>query len=104
MSSPQVNTRGADVVFPWEEFVPLFVHPIKVAIVECMLWIDEPMSAKLIERSMNDGTSVSLISYHLRSLEDVGIVVDVLSEPVRGAVQTFFRLQPTSAFWSKGHR
>jgi hypothetical protein len=77
----------------------MFVHPIKVAIVEALIWVDEPLSASLIERLMDDGTTLPLISYHMRTLAGVGIVVNVKEEPVRGAVQTYYRLQPASTFW-----
>jgi hypothetical protein len=77
----------------------LFVHPIKVAIIEAMLWVDEPLSARLLERMVDDGTSVSLLSYHLRTLAESGILVVVREQPVRGTTQTYFRLQPASRFW-----
>lgn len=93
MSRPSTNA------FPWEECVPLFVHPIKVAIVEALIWVDEPLSAKLIEKLMDDGTDLPLVSYHMRTLADLGILVNVKEEPVRGTVQTYYRLQPASAFW-----
>src|SRR4051812_18800722 len=35
-----------DYPFPgWEPFLPHLVHPLKVAIVEALLWIREPLSA-----------------------------------------------------------
>jgi hypothetical protein len=35
----------------WEELVPLLVHPLRVAVIEALRHIDEPLSAPDLPRS-----------------------------------------------------
>src|SRR4051812_33329334 len=49
-SEPLVDDRNKEFAgnrsFPgWEPFLPHLVHPLKVTIVEALLWIGEPLSA-----------------------------------------------------------
>jgi len=78
--------------FDWEALVALLVHPVKVAIIEAMEWIGEPLSATDLDRLLTGQVGVSLISYHLRKLVELGILVPVRKDTVRGAVQTFYAL------------
>jgi DNA-binding transcriptional ArsR family regulator len=82
--------------FNWEALVPLLVHPVKVEIIEAMSWIGLPLSATDLDRVMRGQVGVSLLSYHLRKLTEVGALVRVRQEPVRGAVQTFYALADDS--------
>jgi DNA-binding transcriptional ArsR family regulator len=81
--------------FNWEALVPLLVHPVKVEIIEAMSWIGLPLSATDLDRVMRGQIGVSLLSYHLRKLAEVGAIERVRREPVRGAVQTFYALADT---------
>jgi hypothetical protein len=74
----------------WDELLSAFIHPIKVAIVEAMLWINEPVSPKLLDLVFDEKFGLSLVSYHLRSLFDNNLVEKAGNEPVRGALQTFY--------------
>jgi hypothetical protein len=78
--------------FPWEHFVALFVHPIKVAILESMVWLEMPLSAKTVDEMFDQQFGVSLISYHLKVLAELSLVEKSGQRHVRGAVQTFYRL------------
>lgn len=78
--------------FNWETLVPLLVHPAKVAMIEAMDWIEEPLSATDLDRLLQDQAGVSLLSYHLRKLAELGVIEQVRQEHVRGAVQTFYAL------------
>jgi repressor of nif and glnA expression len=78
--------------FDWETLVPLLVHPVKVAIIEAMDWIEAPLSATDIDKLSSGQVGVSLISYHLRKLAEIGAIKRVRQETVRGAVQTFYGL------------
>lgn len=70
----------------WCDLVPFIVHPTKVAIIEAMLWIDEPCSAVDIQQMHGQQISTSVVSYHLRSLAvDHPILSLYREEPVRGA-------------------
>jgi DNA-binding transcriptional ArsR family regulator len=78
--------------FDWEALVPLLVHPVKVEIIEAMSWIEAPLSATDLDRILVGRIGVSLISYHLRKLAELGAIEKVRQEMVRGAVQTFYAL------------
>jgi hypothetical protein len=78
--------------FEWDALVPLVVHPLKVAIVEAMLWIGEPMSAKELDYVLDEQWGLSLVAYHLRRLLEFGAIEPVRQQPVRGALQTFYAL------------
>jgi hypothetical protein len=76
--------------FRWEVLVPLLVHPVKVAIIEAMTWIDRPLSATDLDRILQGELGVSLLSYHLRKLAELEIIAPAHRETVRGATQTFY--------------
>lgn len=78
--------------FDWEALVPLVVHPVKVAVIEALSWVEEPLSATDLDRILDGGVGVSLISYHLRKLTELGAIRRVRQSTVRGAVQTFYAL------------
>jgi DNA-binding transcriptional ArsR family regulator len=78
--------------FDWEALVALLVHPVKVSIIEAMDWIGEPLSATDLDRLLKGQVGVSLISYHLRKLVELGVIKPVRKDTVRGAVQTFYAL------------
>jgi DNA-binding transcriptional ArsR family regulator len=80
--------------FNWEALVPLLVHPVKVEIIEALSWIGVPLSATDLDRLLGGRIGVSLLSYHLRKLAEVGAIERVRQEPVRGAVQSFYALPP----------
>jgi len=79
--------------FSWESLVPLLVHPVKVEIIEAMAWVELPMSATDLDRIVQGQVGVSLISYHLRKLAELGVIDQVRKDNVRGAVRTFYALR-----------
>lgn len=83
--------------FNWETLVPLLVHPVKVEIIEAMAWIGLPLSATDLDRVLRGKVGVSLLSYHLRKLTEVGALERARQEQVRGAIQTFYAL-PAGSF------
>jgi len=89
LSSHQSNEDS-----PWERSVPHFLHEVKVVIIEAMLWIEEPLSAKTIERIMDNGTTVSVIAYHMRTMARAGVVAKKRAQQVRGVTETFYVLAP----------
>jgi hypothetical protein len=78
--------------FNWDSLVPHLVHPVKVAIIEAMEWVEVPLSPRQLDQIFDEQFGVSLVSYHMRTLVDVGVVEKVGERPVRGAVQTFYIL------------
>jgi len=82
--------------FNWETLVALLVHPVKVEIIEAMAWVGLPLSATDLDRILRGRVGVSLLSYHLRKLTEVGALRRVRQEQVRGAMQTFYALTAES--------
>ena len=78
--------------FSWDSLVPYLVHPVKVAIIEAMEWVEVPVSPRELDRLFGEEFGVSLVSYHMRTLADVGVVEKVRQQSVRGALQTFYTL------------
>jgi DNA-binding transcriptional ArsR family regulator len=89
---PSAQEISPAQTFDWEALVPLLVHPVKVEIIEAMSWIEQPLSATDLDRILVGRIGVSLISYHLRKLAELGAIEKVRQEMVRGAVQTFYAL------------
>jgi DNA-binding transcriptional ArsR family regulator len=85
----QVNSNGH---FNWDSLVPFLIHPVKVAIIEAMEWVEVPVSPRELDRIFDEQFGLSLVSYHMRTLADVGVVEKVRQQSVRGALQTFYSL------------
>jgi len=86
-----MNTNGREH-FEWDTLVPCMVHPVKVAVVEAMHWIDEPISPRELDTVLDEEYGVSLVAYHVRVLANMGAVEKVGQQAVRGALQTFYVL------------
>lgn len=50
------------------------IHPTKVAILEAMAWIGQPLSIIELAYLFEGGTHPSALVYHLRCLEEVSAV------------------------------
>lgn len=85
-------TRFEGQSFNWEALIPHLVHPVKVAMIEAMEWIDVPLSPKELDRIFDEEYGVSLVAYHMRTLSEVGVVQMVRQQAVRGALQSFYAL------------
>jgi len=83
--------------FNWDTLVPYLIHPVKVAIIEAMEWVDVPVSPRELDRIFDEEFGVSLVAYHMRTLAEVGVVEKVGQQPVRGALQTFYALSVKEA-------
>lgn len=87
-----MTVNGSEQSFQWGLLVPMMVHPLKVAIIEAMDWIDVPLSAKDLDLLLDEEYGLPLVAYHLRKLADVGAIERVEQRAVRGALQTFYSL------------
>lgn len=79
----------------WDALIGRVVHPTQLAIIEAMLWIGRPMSASELVAVFDDEEELgfSSVSYHVRRLaDDLGALKVVRRRPVRGAIETFYRL------------
>lgn len=87
-----MSVSGNGHSFEWAALVPRLVHPLKVAIIEALEWIELPLSAKDLNLALDEEFGLSLISYHMRKLADVGAIEKVEQRAVRGALQSFYTL------------
>jgi len=81
---------GDEIRFDWAGLVPHFVHPLKVSIIEAMLWIGRPLSAAELTRVFDSEFDLSLVSYHLSKLGEADVVELVEARAVRGALQRIY--------------
>lgn len=73
--------------------VPIFVHPIKVALIEAMFRIRQPLSATDLREVFFKAYPLPNIAYHLSMLKEAGVVMKVDQRQVRGATEKFFVLR-----------
>jgi DNA-binding transcriptional ArsR family regulator len=95
--SSMISSRITDgPALDWAALVPLTLHPVKVSIVEAMEWIGEPVSATELTEMFEEpeGNYLSLVSYHMGKLVDLGAVEKISHRAVRGARETFYFLDP----------
>src|SRR5215203_3541139 len=86
---PTRKERGAP--FDWSDLVPFFIHPIKVAAIEALFWIDGPLSPVELERLFDvDEYSLGVVAYHVKELAKRGVIVQTGERQVRGARESFY--------------
>jgi hypothetical protein len=99
MSADVANKEPTDCQFPgWEPFLPHSVHPLKVAIVEALLWIGEPLSAVMfgkVFRGAGEGFREGNVRYHLKHLAEVGVLEPVSAGPGGDPRERFFYFAKT---------
>ncbi len=71
--------------FDWAGLVALTVHPLKVDIVEALVWLDEPLSATELTLMVEGDYDLDNVIYHARSLVELGVLEDCKRRYVRGA-------------------
>lgn len=75
----------------WGALVPHVVHPAKVATIEAMLWLKQPLSCnQLVNLFASDDLYLSLVSYHVGQLLNFGVLQRTGSCQRRGATETFY--------------
>ena len=76
----------------WSTALFSLIHPLKVATVEAFCLIGEPMSGLLVYEVLGRPASFGTVSYHVRRLAEVGVLVELYVEPRRGAHERFYGL------------
>jgi hypothetical protein len=77
----------------WGALVPHVVHPAKVAAIEAMLWMKQPLSCnQLVNLFDCDDFYLSLVSYHVGKLVKFSVLRRAGSCQRRGATETFYYL------------
>jgi DNA-binding transcriptional ArsR family regulator len=75
---------------PKQELFAALSHPLRHRILAILLKSDQPLSPNLISEALNE--PVPNVSYHVRVLKDLGVIELVDTQPVRGAIEHFYRL------------
>jgi hypothetical protein len=82
----------------WDRLPALLLHDTQVAIIEAFLWIDDrPLSASDFVALYDDEVFfLSKLSYHVKRLAKLDVLVYSHSRPRRGATEYFYELnRPT---------
>ncbi len=91
MDRPSPNAtpeKDEPLPFDWCALVPIAIHPTRVAIIEALCWIGEPLSAVDFRRLFADENyDTSYLSYHVAKLAKTGVLVQVGRRQVRGALK-----------------
>lgn len=89
---PEIDGPGhAAWGFCWSSLVAASVHPVKVGIVEALLWINAPLSGtQLTELFGHDDYNLDMILYHLKGLVRLGVIRVSATRHVRGAREKFY--------------
>lgn len=78
--------------FSWEELVPLLIHPLRVATIEALRYIGEPLSTADLKVIFDEDYALSVISYHLVTLAKVGAVVVVRQRQLGATTERLYAL------------
>jgi hypothetical protein len=68
--------EGNEPPLDWDALVPHIVNPTKVALIEALRYMNQPLSANEITRLFDDPQlTLSRISYHLVTLAEEGVLM-----------------------------
>jgi hypothetical protein len=89
-----ISTQNGHVEDPgfWGELAAKLMHPTQILIVEAIWWIEEPLSATLLQGVYEDRVDLGSFSYHCRRLEALEVLEQVGVIPVRGVSEKLFDL------------
>jgi DNA-binding transcriptional ArsR family regulator len=77
--------------FCWASLVAATIHPVKVAIIEALLWVHVPLSGtELAEIFGNGDYNLDIVLYHLRGLVRLGLIEVTDTRRARGARERYF--------------
>jgi DNA-binding transcriptional ArsR family regulator len=86
-------TRDEQETYLWLSLVPRLIHPVKLVILETLLYMEQELSATQIAALLGPGDySVGVISYHLKVLAKTGVIELVESKKIRGSEMHLFNL------------
>jgi hypothetical protein len=78
----------------WSELAPRVLYPTKMFVIEAIQWIGRPMAANELEEVFDGAFSLSVISYHMRTLAELDILALYRKRRVRGAWEKFYFFAP----------
>jgi hypothetical protein len=84
---------GEEPASIWDGLIARLVHPTKVAIIEALLWVEEPLSATELTRLLADPSLyLAIVSYHAGGLAELGLLEVIARQQAEGAgaVESFY--------------
>lgn len=90
-----------DGPFDWNVVVPRVIHPLQVAVVEAMAWIDLPLSASDLTQVFMGQFPLEDVAYHVRRLAYVEALVQVEEQTMRGWQRKWYFLAGRE--WERGN-
>lgn len=90
------EARGERPAFDWESLVPVFIHPLKVAVVEALDWIEQPLSPNELALMFDSKEwSLGIVAYHVSTLAKVGVIEVIGERQARGARESYYYFPPS---------
>ena len=91
-----MTAMGDEPSFDWALLVPRVVSPVQVAIVEALVWLEQPLSSTELTKLFAEPKKLYLgvIAYHVRKLNELDVLSVAGNRQVRGSTETFYSLSP----------
>jgi hypothetical protein len=90
------TTSGEGLSFDWESLVPVFIHPLKVAVVEALDWIEQPLSPNELALMFDAREwGLGIVAYHVSTLAKAGVIEVVGERQARGARESYYYFPPS---------
>lgn len=90
----QMTSDAGTEPFDWLVLIPRIAHPTKVAVLEAVAYLDQPLSATLLLNLFDCDWSLSRVSYHVTALAKLGVLAKVGERKVRGTIENFYFFAP----------
>jgi hypothetical protein len=87
------SDRAIDA-FDWTALVAWSIHPLKVAIIECLLWVEEPLSVTEMTQIFDGDHPFDLVKYHVGRLVKLGTMEATDERRVRGTREKYYYFLP----------
>lgn len=91
--APRRAKAGGD--FDWAALAALTVHPLKVAIIEALRWMEQPLSTgELVVMLADAAYNSDMVLYHAGGLIKLGFLEVTHHRQVRGAREKYYFFPP----------
>lgn len=93
VNSGSAREDGERGEFCWGALAARVVHPVQVQVIEAMQWIDRPLSTAELVRIFDHDLEMGIVAHHIRRLAALEAIAPTGTRRVRGAVETYYRLE-----------
>lgn len=91
-------TEDEQAAYIWLVCVPRLIQPLKLTIIEALLYMERPLSAtQLVALLDQPECYLGLVSYHLGTLKEARVIELIESRSVRGAKEHFYYFSAPAA-------